>query len=44
LTVKGDPNADFEEAERLVNELKTSERYTGSKTISGKKRAKICNA
>jgi hypothetical protein len=41
LTVKGDPNADFEEAERLVNELKTSERYTGSKTISGKREQKF---
>jgi hypothetical protein len=37
LTVKGDPNADFEQAERLVNELETFERYTGSKTVSGKR-------
>jgi len=37
IAVKGDPNSDYEEAERLLNELENTERYTGSKTISGKR-------
>ena len=37
IAVKGDPNSDYEEAERLLNELENTERYNGSKTISGKK-------
>ena len=37
IAVKGDPNADYEEAERLLNELENFERYNGSKTISGKR-------
>lgn len=41
VAVKGDPNADYEEAERLLNELENFERYNGSKTISGEKEAKF---
>ena len=37
VSVKGDPNSDYEEAERLLNELENFERYNGSKTISGKR-------
>ena len=37
IAVKGDPNSDYEEAERLLNELENTERYNGSKTISGKR-------
>ena len=39
IAIKGDPNADYEEAERLLNELENFERYNGSKTISGKREA-----
>ena len=41
VAVKGDPNADYEEAERLLNELENFERYNGSKTISGKREAQF---
>ena len=41
IAVKGDPNADYEEAERLLNELENFERYNGSKTISGKREAQF---
>ena len=41
VAVKGDPNADYEEAERLLNELENFERYNGSKTISGKREAEF---
>ena len=37
IAVKGDPDSDYEEAERLLNELENTERYNGSKTISGKR-------
>jgi len=41
IAVKGDPNADYEEAERLLNELENFERYNGSKTVSGKREAEF---
>ena len=41
VAVKGDPNADYEEAERLLNELENFERYNGSKTISGEREAQF---
>ena len=41
VAVKGDPNADYEEAERLLNELENFKRYNGSKTISGEREAKF---
>ena len=41
VAVKGDPNADYEEAERLLNELENFERYNGSKTVSGKREAQF---
>ena len=41
VAVKGDPNADYEEAERLLNELENFERYNGSKTVSGKREAEF---
>ena len=41
IAVKGDPNADYEEAERLLNELENFERYNCSKTISGKREAQF---
>ena len=41
IAVKGDPDADYEEAERLLNELENFERYNGSKTISGKREAQF---
>ena len=41
IAVKGDPDADYEEAERLLNELENFERYNGSKTVSGKREAEF---
>jgi hypothetical protein len=35
VAIKGDPNADYEEAERLLNELQTLQRGNGSKIVSG---------
>ena len=35
LAVEGDPNADYDEAIRLVNELENFERYNGNKVVSG---------
>ena len=35
IAIKGDPNADYEEAERLLNELQTLQRGNGSKIVSG---------
>ena len=43
LTVKGDPNADYDEAERLLSQLKSFERYTGSKVVSGDREVKFAN-
>ncbi len=37
LTIKGDPNADYDEAIRLLSQLENFERYNGSKVISEKK-------
>ena len=37
ISVKGDPNSNYEEAKELLNELENFERYNGSKTISGKR-------
>ena len=37
LTIKGDPNSDYDEAIRLLSELENFKRYTGSKVISEKK-------
>ncbi len=41
IAIKGDPNSDYEEAERLLNELENFERYNGSKTVSGKREAEF---
>jgi hypothetical protein len=35
LAVEGDPNADYDEAIRLVNELENFKRYNGNKVVSG---------
>jgi len=35
IAIKGDPNADYEEAERLLNELQSLQRGNGSKIVSG---------
>jgi len=35
IAIKGDPNADYEEAERLLDELQTLQRGSGSKVVSG---------
>ena len=35
IAIKGDPNSDYEEAERLLNELQTLKRGDGSKIVSG---------
>tara|TARA_R100000234_G_C4997135_1_gene178504 strand:+ start:549 stop:1964 length:1416 start_codon:yes stop_codon:yes gene_type:complete len=35
LAVEGDPNADYDEAIRLINELENFERYNGNKVVSG---------
>ena len=35
LAVEGDPNADYDEALRLINELENFERYNGNKVVSG---------
>ena len=35
LAVEGDPNADYDEALRLINELEIIERYNGNKVVSG---------
>ena len=43
LTIKGDPNADYDEAERLLSQLESFERYTGSKVISGEREVKFAN-
>jgi len=43
LTVKGDPNADYDEAERLLSQLESFERYTGSKVVSGDREVKFAN-
>jgi hypothetical protein len=43
LTVKGDPNADYDEAERLLSQLEKFERYTGSKVVSGEREVKFAN-
>ena len=43
LTVKGDPNADYDEAERLLSQLESFERYTGSKVVSGEREVKFAN-
>lgn len=37
ISVKGDPNSNYEEAKKLLNELENFERYNGNKTISGKR-------
>ncbi len=41
LTIKGDPNADYDEAERLLSQLESFERYTGSKVVSGEREVKF---
>jgi len=41
LTIKGDPNADYDEAERLLSQLKSFKRYTGSKVVSGEREVKF---
>ena len=43
LTIKGDPNADYDEAERLLSQLEKFERYTGSKVVSGEREVKFAN-
>jgi len=43
LTIKGDPNADYDEAERLLLQLESFERYTGSKVVSGEREVKFAN-
>jgi len=43
LTIKGDPNADYDEAERLLSQLESFERYTGSKVVSGEREVKFAN-
>ena len=43
LTVKGDPNANYDEAERLLSQLESFERYTGSKVVSGDREVKFAN-
>ena len=35
VAIKGDPNSDYEEAERLLNELQILQRGNGSKIVSG---------
>ena len=35
LAVEGDPNSDYDEAIRLVNELENFKRYNGKKVVSG---------
>ena len=35
LAIEGDPNADYDEAIRLVNELENFKRYNGNKVVSG---------
>jgi len=35
IAIKGDPNSDYEEAERLLDELQTLKRGNGSKVVSG---------
>ena len=35
IAIKGDPNSDYEEAERLLDELQTLQRGNGSKIVSG---------
>ena len=35
VAIKGDPNSDYEEAERLLDELQTLQRGNGSKIVSG---------
>jgi len=35
LAVEGDPNSDYDEAIRLVNELENFKRYNGNKVVSG---------
>ena len=35
LAVEGDPNADYDEAIRLINELENFKRYNGNKVVSG---------
>jgi hypothetical protein len=35
VAIKGDPNSDYEEAERLLNELQILQRGNGSKVVSG---------
>ena len=37
LAVEGDPNADYDEALRLANELENFKRYNGGKVVSGKR-------
>ena len=37
LAVEGDPNADYDEAIRLTNELEKFKRYNGSAVVSGKR-------
>jgi len=37
LTIKGDPNSDYNEAEKLLSQLENFKRYTGSKVISEKR-------
>lgn len=41
LTVKGDPNSDYDQAERLLSQLENFKRYTGSKVISGEREIKF---
>jgi hypothetical protein len=41
LTIKGDPNSDYDEAEKLLSQLENFKRYTGSKVISGEREIKF---
>ena len=41
LTVKGDPNADYELAEDLLDQLETFKRYNGSEVLSGDRKTKF---
>ena len=43
LTVKGDPEADYELAEDLLDQLETFKRYNGSEVLSGDRKTKFAN-
>ncbi len=43
LTVKGDPEADYELAEDLLDQLETFKRYNGSEVLSGDRKIKFAN-